>query len=263
MLRLRQTPLLLCQPGPGTAILCRIMNRILVEKNEVRPDGTCVLSGARAAHINGVLHAAPGRSVRIGVIDGPRGAGTVTVAGPDEVTLACEFEDAIPPVPRVTLLLAMPRPKVMKRLWAPLASLGVGRILIANAEKVERNYFDTHWLDPASYRPLLVEGLQQAGLTRLPAVSVHMRLRPFIEDGTGGWPVKLAADPSAPDRLAAVSIPPAAAVLIAVGPEGGWTPFETGLFAANGFRGISLSASTLRSDVACIALLSVLNERLP
>jgi len=221
----------------------------------------CVLSDVRAAHISGVLHAGPGQRVRIGVMDGPRGEGTVITAGPP-VELKCEFESAVPPASAVGLLLAMPRPKVMKRLWAPLASLGVGRIMITNAEKVERNYFDTHWLGVKSYRPLLVEGLQQAGGTRLPAVSVHMRLKPLVEDETGGWAIKLVADPAASNRLAQVHVPQAAAVLIAVGPEGGWTQYELDLFAANGFCGVSMTAPTLRSDVACIALLSILNERM-
>ena len=56
----------------------------------------------------------------------------------------------------------------MRRLWAQIAALGVGRIILTNAEKVERNYFDTHILAPETYRPLLIEGLQQARDTRLP-----------------------------------------------------------------------------------------------
>jgi len=81
--------------------------------------------------------------------------------------MRCELEAEIPPRPRVDLLLAVPRPKVMRRLWAQIAALGVGQIVLTNAEKVERNYFDTHILTPETYRPLLIEGLQQARDTRL------------------------------------------------------------------------------------------------
>ena len=44
------------------------------------------------------------------------------------------------------LLLAVPRPKVMRRLWAPLAAIGVGQVILTNAEKVERDYFGSHAL---------------------------------------------------------------------------------------------------------------------
>src|SRR5207302_9133919 len=82
----------------------------------------------------------------------------------------------------VDLLLALPRPKVLRRLWAQLSALGVGQIILTNAARVERNYFDTHIVAEGCYRPLLIEGLQQARDTWLPNVSVHKQFRVLIED---------------------------------------------------------------------------------
>jgi len=70
----------------------------------------------------------------------------------------------------------------MRRLWAQIASLGAGRIILTNAERVERHYFDTHVLTPECYRPLLIEGLQQARDTRRPDVSIHKQFKVLIED---------------------------------------------------------------------------------
>jgi hypothetical protein len=70
----------------------------------------------------------------------------------------------------------------MRRLWAQIAAMGVGQIILTNAERVERNYFDTHVLMPECYRPLLVEGLQQARDTRLPRVSIHRQFKVLVED---------------------------------------------------------------------------------
>ena len=78
-----------------------------------------------------------------------------------------------PPRPRVDVLLALPRPKVLKRMWAQLASLGVGQIILTNASRVERDYFDTHVLTEACYRPLLIEGLQR--LRRTEEAEVFLR----------------------------------------------------------------------------------------
>ena len=174
------------------------MNLILLEPGEVSDSGDVTLSGARAAHLSKVLRVAPGHQVRVGVLDGPRGLGTVRRLADGTIGLRCAFETNVPPPPRVDLLLALPRPKVMRRLWAQLAALGVGRIVITNAERVERNYFDTHVLSPECYRPLLVEGLQQAQDTRLPTVSIHRNpgcsLKTistlYLAAGFESWPIR-------------------------------------------------------------------------
>jgi len=237
------------------------MNLVLVDPEEITPSGDAVLSGSRAEHLLKVLHAAPGHEVRIGVIDGPRGVGTVQAIAEGAVTLRCAFEGDAPPRPAIDLLLALPRPKVLRRLWAQIAALGVGQIILTNAEKVERNYFDTHVLSPESYRPLLIEGLQQARDTRLPAVSIHRQFRVLVEDQLDalvGPALRVVADPSASKALSQV-VPAGAPqrLLLAIGPEGGWNAFELGLLAAHGFQPAGIGPRILRSDTACIALLAI------
>src|SRR5262245_23792632 len=264
------------------------MNLILLEARELAPDGLVRLTGVRARHIISVLKAAPGDDLRVGVVDGAAGSGRVTSVEDDAVGLECVLDPAPPPVPPVDLLLALPRPKVMRRLWPQLAALGVGRIIITNAERVERDYFDTHVLSPETYRPLLVEGLQQARDTRLPLVSINRRFRPLVEDELDGLSdavLRLAAQPGLDHSIAAAVGPPrppgsdldflidgrqenrdltpgAGRVLLAVGPEGGWNDFEFGLLERQGFRGVSLGGRTLRSDTATVALLALAHEAL-
>lgn len=242
------------------------MNLILIESQECAPDHMVTLRDQRATHIRKVLHGQPGATLRVGLLEGPRGTATIATVDTEQVTLRCAWEKDIPPVPRVDLLLALPRPKVMRRLWAQLAALGVGRIALTNAAKVERNYFDTHVLEEATYRPLLIEGLQQAQDTRLPRASIHKQLKPLVEDrldeifpGT----LRLLADPSAATPLAE-RIPERflGHVLLAVGPEGGWTDYERTLFAHHGFQSVSMGARTLRTDTACVALLTLVHATL-
>lgn len=241
------------------------MNLILIEPHEVQPAGLVQLADDRARHIHGVLRATPGKPLKVGLLNGPRGQAIVQECSSTGVTLACSFEGEPPPGPRVDLLLALPRPKVLGRLWSPLAQLGVRRLMLTNGAKVERNYFDTHWLKPEVYRPLLVEGLQQACDTRLPTVSVHRFFRPLVEDHLSTDPLvemKLVADPSATVRLSGVSPPRTGAVMLAVGPEGGWTPFELDLLGKAGFSTVHVGSRILRTDTACVALLALLQDRL-
>ena len=244
------------------------MNLIIVRREELAPGNLAALEDGRARHIRTVLGAGPGATVRIGLLDGPLGLATVARVEGERVVLNCVFEADAPPAPRLDLLLALPRPKVLGRLWAQLAALGVGRIVLVNAARVERCYFDSHVLSPAFFTPRLIEGLQQARDTRLPEVLVRRRFRPFVEDELDGlFPgsLRLAADPGGERRIGdsfpvADGAPPR--VLLAVGPEGGWVPFELGLLRARGFALVGMGPRTLRADTACIALLSLVAERL-
>lgn len=242
------------------------MNLILLEPHEAADPSAIELTGARARHALDVLKVSPGQPLHIGVVDGPRGVGVVTATTGDEVSLRAEWETVAPPLPSVDLILALPRPKVMKRLWAQLAALGVGRIMLVNAARVERPYFDTHVLEPACYRPLLLEGLQQARDTRLPVISIHRRLKVFVEDelhALAGDALQLLADTGPGERIArAIENTASRRCVLAVGPEGGWNDFERGLFLGRGFRTVTMRDRMLRSDTACVALLACVHEAL-
>ncbi|MCK4563229.1 MAG: 16S rRNA (uracil(1498)-N(3))-methyltransferase [Verrucomicrobia bacterium] len=241
------------------------MNMILLQPDDFGEGGLAVLSDGRARHIRKVLKAEPGKVLRIGLLNGSLGKGTVLSVDKYQVCLQCALDAESPPMPRVDLLLAMPRPKVMKRLWAQLAALGVGRIVLVNAGKVERYYFDSHVLEPGFYNNLLIEGLQQARCTHLPEVLVRQRFKPFVEDeldGLFGNQLKLLADPSSEKRAAdhVQLADPSERVLLAVGPEGGWTPYELDMLQEHGFKLFGMGKRILRTDTACIGLLSMLAE---
>jgi 16S rRNA (uracil1498-N3)-methyltransferase len=239
------------------------VNLMLVDPAEIGADGLVRVSGGRAAHLVRVLKVAPGQPVRVGVLDAGTGVGTVTSVSDGIVELRCQFESATPPIPAVDVLLALPRPKVMRRLWAQLAALGVGQVILTNAARVERDYFDTHVLSPDSYRPLLIEGLQQARDTRVPRVSIHKQFKVLVEDHldtlfTRG--LRIVADPRRDTPITTVVEEHAGErVLVAIGPEGGWNEFELSLLDARGFTAVSMGTRTLRSDTACVALLALVH----
>ena len=236
------------------------MNLILIEPAECS-GAEARIEGERARHVHEVLRLTPGDSLRIGLLNGPRGEGRVLEIEPDRLRIECVWGQA-PPRPQLDLVLAAPRPKVMRRLWPQLSALGLRHIWIINAEKVEKPYFSSHVLAPATYEPLLKEGLQQACDTWLPEVEVVTRLKPFMEDRAPSlfaehdrWIAHPGAGtltpPSSLDRP----------VVVAVGPEGGWTPYELDLFATAGFTPFSPTSRILRSDTFCITALAAASWR--
>lgn len=235
------------------------MNRILLEKDELDACGEALILGRRAKHVHTVLRARPGERVRVGIINGPCGTGRIlSLDTADTMRLHCELDTTAPAATGIALLLALPRPKIMRRLWAPLASLGVERIILVNATKVERPYFDTHWLAPEVVRALLIEGLEQSGDTRLPEVRVCRRFKPFVEDDAAGtFGVAASRILCQPGN----AYPPLAhrlgsgAVVFAIGPEGGWTPYELDLLRRHDFECATLGERTLRTDTAVLAVI--------
>ncbi|MFN7142473.1 MAG: 16S rRNA (uracil(1498)-N(3))-methyltransferase [Myxococcota bacterium] len=226
------------------------MNLLLLEPDELSPDGTARLSGRRLVHAREVLAVQAGDRLRAGVVGGDVGAAEVLALDDAALHLRVTLTDPPPPRPGIDLVLAMPRPKAWKRILPVVAQLGVDRLVLVNAARVEKSYFSSPALSDGTLRRLLVEGLEQARDTVLPEVLVRERFRPFVEDELDGlFPAparRLLAHPHAETPLDAV--PDAARTVLAVGPEGGWVPFELDLLAAHGFLPFSLGPRVLRTE---------------
>ena len=243
------------------------MNRILFEKDEI-VDGIATFGGERAEHVMNVLHGEVGQILKTGEIGGFIGTGVITgitrppssVSSP-EITVACSH-DKRSLRPWVDLILAPPRPRVMKRLLPQLATMGVERIFLVGAKKVEKDFWGATLLKPENYRPLLVDGLMQAGTSILPTLETRRNFRKFVKEELDTlWPEakRIVAHPYDGNRT--IEQPERSnnrAILLAVGPEGGWTDEEVTLLEEHGFARYSLGSRILRTDTATIALLAQL-----
>lgn len=240
------------------------MNRLLVFRKDCDPSGEILLHGRRALHIRDILHAAPGDEIRAGFLG--EGGAIATILGFEGDACRVRLRDdpaaALPPPPATDLLLAMPRPRFFQRILPQIATLGVRRLYLTNAERVEPYYFATHLLRDDNLLPLLIEGLEQAHDPRIPEVRVlrtHYR-KAWIEELAPAYAPghKILAHPgpvSPPQTLPGDSEP----LLLAIGAEGGWTDSEVALFDSLGFTRFSAGARILRTDTACAGLLALVD----
>ena len=243
------------------------MNLILLFPDDFASDGTVRLGGRRARHVYEVLRARVGDSLTVGRVNGQVGKGTVLVVEPDEVRLSVALSEDPPPPHGLDLILAMPRPKVLRRVLQSAASLGARRIVLVGAQRVEKSYFDTPFLEPRELERNLVLGLEQARDTVLPEVVVRRRFRPFVEDELEAfWPAatcaRLLAQPGAGGGPTGCDLRKAGSpAALAIGPEGGWIPFELELLAAQGFKAFDLGPRILRVETAVPFAFGVLGSR--
>ena len=244
------------------------MNRILFEASELDADGHATFGGVRAEHVRTILHGEVGQPLKTGVVNGPIGTGVIERIDGETVTVRCVHDrEALPPW--IDLILAPPRPRVMKRLLPQLAAMGVGRIVLVGAAKVEKAFWGAQLLKEEVYRPLLVDGLMQAGTTALPTIQIERAFGRWLEDGRfeeqfAGQQVRIVAHPdlqSTSHEPRTTSHEPLATnrQLLAIGPEGGWTDDEVARLEAHEFRRMSLGPRILRTDTATIALLARLS----
>ena len=234
------------------------MNLLLLRDEDFLPDGTARLTGRRLLHAREVLRAAEGDLLRIGRLGGKVGTGEVLRLSEAELVLRCDLAEPPPARPGVDLLLAIPRPKALRKILPAAASLGVDRIVLVNAARVEKSYFDSKALEQVE--ELLLLGLEQARDTRLPEVLLRERFRPFVEDELEAiFPgaARLLAHPGAerdPPRQEG-------RVVLAIGPEGGWVDFELRLLEARGFLPFKLGPRPLRVEVALPYALGAIARR--
>ena len=176
------------------------MNRILFNVEELDADGRATFGGVRAEHVLTVLHGEVGQTLKTGVVDGLIGTGVIERIEGEMVTVKCVHDREAPP-PWIDLILAPPRPRAMKRLLPQLAAMGVGRIVLVGAAKVEKAFWGAQLLKEAIYRPLLVDGLMQAGTTALPTIQIERAFGRWLDGGRfeeefGGQKDRIVAHPS-------------------------------------------------------------------
>ena len=166
-----------------------------------------------------------------------------------------------PPAPLpVTLLLAMPRPKCFRRILQGATTMGVKRIALFGAYRVEKSYWKSPWLEKLELQRQLVLGLEQARDTVLPIVTLHPLFKPFMEDDVPALTAGTRCLVAHPGDGTVCPVNLQEPVTLAIGPEGGFTDYELGLLKEHGFECITLGQRILRTEQAVPAFLGRLSS---
>ncbi len=233
------------------------MNLLLLEPDDfVGADRVLLRGDRRLAHLHEVHRAAEGDCLRVGALGGLMGTGQLLHLHAHEALLQVRLDTPPPAKLPITLLLALPRPKMLRRVLQGVAAMGVPRLVLLNSYRVEKSFWQTPFLTPEAIREQLVLGLEQARDTVLPEVVIEKRFKPFVEDrlpllaaGTLGLVGHPGAYPACPRAVEQ-------AVTLAIGPEGGWIPYEVDKFAEAGLAPVQLGERILRVETAVTALLA-------
>lgn len=230
------------------------MNLVLLDPGDLLAPDRARLAGRRLEHVRAVHRAAVGDDLRVGLLGGAMGTGRILRLDAEVLDLALTLDQPPPPKLPLSLVLALPRPKVLNRVVAAAASLGVARIALVNAWKVEKAYWRSPRLEAASLEAQVRLGLEQARDTVPPELHLARLFRPFVEDRLPAWTAgarALLAHPGAAEPCPRAVPGPC---VLAIGPEGGWIDAEVDSLVRAGFTPVDLGPRILRVETALAVL---------
>jgi len=232
------------------------VNLLLLEDADFIAPDRVVLRDRRLKHMQEVHRAEVGDSLRVGRIGGLLGSAELLRLESHEAELRITLDSPPPAKLPLTLVLALPRPKMLRRVFQTVATMGVPKVILVNSYRVEKSFWQTPFLEPAAIREQLILGLEQARDSVLPEIIIEKRFKPFVEDrlpqlvdgtlGLVGHPGDFPACPRAVTE----------SVTLAIGPEGGWIPYEVDLLSKAGLQPVQLGERILRVETAVTALLA-------
>ena len=231
------------------------MNLILFTDSDRLESSNIVLRDRRLKHLRQVHRANCGDILRVGEIDGRMGTGEVVEINDDFATLAIALHQPPPEKLPLSLVLALPRPKMLRRILRTIAELGVPELHLVNSYRVEKSYWQSPVLSQDTVRDYLLLGLEQSRDTQLPLVHQHRAFKPFVEDHL---PAMIKG------RRALLAHPGGQSVcprhidgntVLIIGPEGGLIPYELDKIETAGCEVVSLGPRILRVETAVTSLI--------
>jgi len=230
---------------------------------------TLFLTGAEAHHGTRVLRLR--RKDKVTVLNGAGGDFLCEVEASDRdkiKLMVLEQRTAVPPPCRITLLVGIPKGKIIEAIIQKATELGVSRIvpLITERVVIKIDGKEAH-RKTAKWRQIAIEATKQCGSPWLPLVEPPTTAKDFLERHEPfDLPLMASLQPGSKhareyfDQFRAQHKRQPDAVCIWIGPEGDFTETETKLIKASGALPITLGALVLRVETAAIYCLAVVNH---
>lgn len=214
------------------------------------------LTGRRLEHLLTVNKAEQNAIFRVGKLNNQLGQGKVITINNEEALLEITLNTSPPAPLPLTLIVALPRPKMMRRIISAISMLGVKELYLIHSYRVDKSYWSTPFLQPEALHEQLILGLEQSIDTALPNIHLRKRFKPFVEDELPALchtKRAMVAHPYDAQPCPASSLEPS---VLAIGPEGGFIPYEIAKLQESGMQAIDIGQRILRVETAVPALLS-------
>jgi len=218
---------------------------------------TATLTGDQAAHLARVLRAETGQIYDI-LAGGFLHRAEIASVRDDEVVFTLHEELEANAALPVHLLLAVF--KFDRFEWAveKATELGVGSITPILARRTEKHLAMAASKRVERWRKIALEASKQSRRTDVPSIGDPASLKLAL--GQEAAPRRILLSETEQEvslRSALQAEAPLSGLALAIGPEGGWTAEEMGLFTAHEWRHVTLGPRILRAETAAIAAIAI------
>lgn len=162
----------------------------------------------------------------------------------------------------ITLLQGVARGEKMDLILQKATELGVSAVVPLWSQRSEVKLDEARAAKRlAHWRGVVAAACEQSGRARIPGVAAPAPLAEALRALPDGG-VRLILDPDGEHRLATLAVADDAPLVLAVGPEGGWSPQDRDTLRGCGFSGLRLGPRVLRTETAGLAAIAALQARL-
>ncbi len=232
------------------------MNIIILFESDFTGHGRVKLAGRRFVHIKKVHRAEAGDVLFVGLLNGQMGKGLVQKITDSFVEMEVVLDIPPPEALPLVLVLALPRPKAVKRIIQAVTCLGIKTIYLINSWRVEKSFWSSPVLKRESLEKELILGLEQAKDTMMPEIFLKPFFKPFVLEELPLIAEKTIALTAHPKSFATCPKNVIKPVTLAIGPEGGFIDIEIKTLERIGFKTVSLGKRILRTETAVPVLIS-------
>ena len=213
------------------------------------------LTGHHADHLARVLRARIGQEFDIATGAGVRRGRIISI---DESRVEFELGEEIPArsIPDVTVALSIFKFDRMEWAIEKVTELGVARIVPIIARRTEAHLAAAAEKRVERWLRIARQASEQSRRASPPEISQPLKLKDALEL-LGGLRIALAESEKTVTLKNALQSSSARDVVLAVGPEGGWTDAEVEMFREAGWIPASLGNTILRAETAAIAALAI------
>jgi RsmE family RNA methyltransferase len=234
------------------------MNLLLLNDSDFTEKTTAIISDYRFQHLTKIKKVQLSDSLAAGKINGLMGNASVRSISKTSITFDVTLDTSPPKALPATLIIALPRPKMLKRILQTAATMGVKDITFINSYRTEKSYWQSPLLKAEKIHEQLLAGLEQGIDTILPNVHLIKLFKPFVEDVLPELCAGKRALVAHPDSLSTCPEPTHDDTVLVIGPEGGFTPYEICKLNEAGCKSIHLGDRILRVETAVPVLLAKL-----
>lgn len=232
------------------------MNILLVTDQDKIKGDDYLITKEKFSHLKEVLKVKVGQKVYTGKVNGLMGYSTVLEINTDHIIINAQFNIKPPPPLPITVIMALPRPKMLRRILRNISMLGVKNIYLINTFKVEKSFWKSKVLEKENIEAYLLQGLEQSKDTIIPKLEIRNRFKPFVEDEVPSIIQNTTALLAHPGDYPAFPQGTKDPLTLAVGPEGGFSNYEVKKFNEAGFNTVHCGQRILRTETALVALIS-------